>query len=160
MMPVPRWKVTLAGALNRLLPAIPFQSGLDVDHLSRDPHVVREYRDDPLVHSHLTPRLFSEASIAMGLVLQRSDRIRIPLMFILAGSDQIVSTPRSEAFARSLSARDVAIQVYPEAYHEVFNDLDRSLAISDLRDWIASRLAAAMPKRQQLSASALHRHPR
>jgi alpha-beta hydrolase superfamily lysophospholipase len=157
-MPVPRWKVTLAGALNRVLPAIPIHSRLNMDDLSRDPAVVREYHDDPLVHSFVTPRLFSEASIAMGLVLQRSDRIHVPLMFILAGGDRIVATPRSEAFARSLSARDVAIHVYPEAYHEVFNDLDRSLAITDLRNWIATRLATAMPKRQQFQASALHQH--
>ena len=156
--PVPRWKVTLAGVLNRMLPAIPIKSNIPPEHLSRDPAVVREYRDDPLVHSIVTPRLFSEASIAMGLVLQRSDRIRVPLMFALAGADRIVATPRSEAFARSLSARDVQIHVYEDSYHEVFNDLDRSLALNDLRSWIASRLAVAMPKRQQLAASALHRH--
>jgi alpha-beta hydrolase superfamily lysophospholipase len=157
-MPVPRWKVTLAGVLNRVLPAIPIKSNIPAEHLSRDPAIVREYRDDPLVHSSVTPRLFSEASIAMGLVLQRSDRIRVPLMFALAGADQVVATPRSEAFARSLSAKDVKIHVYEDSYHEIFNDLDRSLALNDLRTWIASRLAVSMPKRQQLAASALHRH--
>ncbi len=141
VLPVPRWKVTLSGALNRLLPALPFNSGLDAAHLSRDPAVVLAYRDDPLVHSRITPRLFSEASSAMGLALQRTDRIRVPLLFLLAGDDRIVSTQKSHAFARSLAAKSVSIHVYPDFFHEVLNEPARPEAVHDLRDWVASRTA-------------------
>ena len=155
-MPVPRWKMTLANALNRILPAVPFNSGLDIDKISRDPAIVQAYRDDPLVHSYVTPRLFSEVSAAMGLVLQRSDRIRIPLLFLLAGDDHLTSTQRSESFARSLAVRDVTIETYEKAYHEVLNEPDHSAALHDLRSWIATRLSSGMPKRQQSAAPPLH----
>ncbi|HSL71288.1 MAG TPA: alpha/beta hydrolase, partial [Longimicrobiales bacterium] len=155
-MPITRWKSTLGHALNRILPALPFESGLEPSHLSHDPAIVQAYRDDPLVHARITPRLFAETSQAMGLVFQRSERIHVPLFLLLAGDDRIVSTQRSQAFARSLAAKNVAVRVYANAYHEVLNEPVRAESLRDLRDWVAARLAASMPKRQHIPASALH----
>ena len=152
-MPVPRWKTLVASTLNKFAPAMPFDSGLRPEHLSHDHLVVEAYRDDPLVHSRITPRFFAEASTAMGLALHRSDRIRVPVLFMLAGNDKVVSLERSETFARSLSARDVTIRVYTQAYHEVLNEPDRARALHDLRDWIASHLT--LPDRQEKRAPRL-----
>jgi len=140
VMPVPRWKVVMSGVLNRFLPALPIDAAIDESLLSHDPRVVERYRDDPLVHGKITPRLFAEASIAMGLVMQRSDRIRMPLLLMLAGDDQVVDTRKSEAFARSLTTPDVTIRVLPDYYHEVLNDHDRGLAAREIRNWIFARL--------------------
>lgn len=138
-MPVPRWKVLAAGFLNRVLPALPMNAGIDAGYLSHDPVVVARYRDDPLVHGKITPRLFAEASTAMGLVMQKSDRIRIPLLLMLAGDDHIVDSNKSQAFAKSLTG-DVTIRVLPDYYHEVLNDHDRAIALHEIRDWILERL--------------------
>lgn len=143
-MGIPHWKIVAAGMLNKLLPALPMDAGINEQYLSHDPVVVTRYRDDPLVHGKITPRLFAEASMAMGLVMQRSDRIRIPILFILAGDDRIVDTRKSEAFARSLKIEDVSIRVLPDYYHEVLNDYDRNITLHAIRDWILARL----PERQ------------
>lgn len=136
---VARWKVLSAGVLNKVLPSLPIDAGIDPEYLCHDPVIVARYRDDPLVHGKITPRLFAEASASMGLVFHRSDRIRIPLLFLLAGDDQIVDTKKSEAFARSLSAPDVTIRVLPNYYHEVLNDFDRAHALKEVREWINGR---------------------
>ena len=136
---IPRWKILGAGVLNKLLPALPIDAGIDPDFLSHDPMVVSQYREDPLVHRKITPRLFMEASTAMGLVLSRSDRIKMPVLFLLAGDDMIVDTRKSEAFARSLAASDVTVHVLPNYYHEVLNDFDRAQAFKEIREWIAGR---------------------
>lgn len=138
-MDVPRWKVTLSSALTRVMPAVPFRNAIDPDVLSRDPEIVRAYRDDPLVHDRITPRLFTEASSAMGLVLQRSDRITAPLLFMLPGADRLVDTQRTLAFARSITGPDVSIRVYPGHYHELLNEPDRAAIVRDLRDWLVAR---------------------
>jgi alpha-beta hydrolase superfamily lysophospholipase len=78
----------------------------------------------------------------MGLAFQRSDRIRVPLLFLLAGDDRIVSTAQSQALARSLPTRNVAVHVYADSYHEVLNEPNRAEPMHDLRDWVASRLGA------------------
>jgi lysophospholipase len=138
-MDVPRWKVTAANALARVLPALPFRHGLRAEDLSRDAAVVRAYRDDPLVHGRITPKTFVEVSAAMGLALQRSDRIARPLLFLLPGADRAVDTARSERFARSIQADDVTIRVLPGAYHEPLNEPDRLQLHRQVRDWIMAR---------------------
>ena len=137
---IPRWKVLGAGVLNKLLPSLPIDAGIDPEYISHDPGVVTRYREDPLVHGKITPRLFMEASAAMGLVLHRSDRINIPLLFLLAGDDQLVDTRKSENFARSLSASDVTIRVMPGYYHEVLNDFGSAQALQEIRTWITGRV--------------------
>lgn len=149
--PVAHWKVLMSGVLNRLLPSLPIDAGVDASHLSHDPLVVARYRDDPLVHGKITPRLFAEASTAMGLAMQRSDRIRIPVLIVLAGDDRIVDTRQSERFARSLIATDVTIRVFPDYYHEVLNDHDRTVAVREIRNW----LFAHLPLRQNVVAGNL-----
>ncbi|MGH7459424.1 MAG: serine aminopeptidase domain-containing protein, partial [Longimicrobiales bacterium] len=74
---------------------------------------------------------------------RRSERIRVPLLFLLAGADHIVDTDKSHAFARSLSARNVSVHVYPGFYHEVLREPGHSEPLHDLRDWVASRVPQA-----------------
>jgi alpha-beta hydrolase superfamily lysophospholipase len=138
-MPVPRWKITLANALTRVLPALPFRSNLDPEHLSRDPSIVAAYRADPLVHSTITPRLFVEVSHAMRTVTEQSDRIRTPLLFLLGGDDPIVQTSHSETFAQSMRDVDVTARVYPGHLHELLQELDRPRIFRQIRDWIVAR---------------------
>jgi alpha-beta hydrolase superfamily lysophospholipase len=139
-MPVPRWKVAAASLLNRLLPALPLRHGIEPDHLTHDTEVVERYRGDPLVHGYITPRTFAEASAAMGLVLQRSDRISEPLLFLLGGDDRIVDTGRSLHFARAITGRDVTVKVCAGQYHEVHNEIDRPAIHREIREWIMARV--------------------
>ena len=137
---IPRWKTTLAGVFTRLLPAVPISNGIDPKALSRDPDVVRAYQEDPLVHDRITPRLFTEASSAMGAVQRRGDRIHTPLLVMVPDGDRVVDSQRTLAFARSLPAGDVTIRVYPGHYHELLNEPDRATTIRELRDWLSARL--------------------
>lgn len=146
-LPVPRWKVTLANALGRVLPSLPFRARINADALSRDPDVVRAYREDPLVHDVITPRLFSEVSHAMGLVTQRSDRLSVPLLVLLPGADRIVDSERTLAFTRHLPPSAVTVKVYPGHYHELLNEPDRLAILRDARAWIEERLESFAVRR-------------
>lgn len=139
-MPVPRWKATAAAALARVLPALPLSNGLKPEHLSHDRRVAEDYRADPLVHDRITPRLFLEASAAMGLVLQHADRVTAPLLFLVPESDRIVDAQRSLQFARQLPTHLTTIRSYPGMYHEVLNEVDAQLVVRDIRHWIAARI--------------------
>jgi len=140
-MEVPRWKATLSSAFSKILPALPFASGLKPVDLTRDSDIVEAYASDPLVHDIITPRLFVEASAAMGQALQRSDRMQEPILFLLAGDDRIVNTDRSLRFAKQItSVRDVTIRVYAGHFHELLNEIDRVAIMREIRDWIAARI--------------------
>ena len=139
-MPVPRWKATLANMLARALPTMPMHTRLDTTLLTRDTDIVEQYRDDPLVHDYITPRLFTEISTAMGLALQRSDRLQEPLLILVPTGDRLVVADRTLNFARSITSTDVTVKTYPGHYHELLNELDRFAIYRQIRDWIAARL--------------------
>jgi alpha-beta hydrolase superfamily lysophospholipase len=139
-MPVPRWKIALAAILTRLLPALQFRTGLVPEHLSRDPEVVRAYRADPLVHSRITARTFTEVSAAMGLAVECGHRIARPLLFVLGGADRIVDAAAAAAFARALPAGDVTVDIRDGHFHEPLNELHREQVHRSIRDWLVARL--------------------
>jgi len=140
-MPIPRWKVTTAAAIARVLPALPMSNRIDAGDLSHDAAVVESYRTDPLVHGRITPRLFVEASAAMGLVLQRADRLASPLLFLIPAADRIVDAQLSIQFARQLPSSLTTIKLYPGMYHEPLNEVDRQVVLRDIRDWVAARIS-------------------
>lgn len=137
---VPQWKVALAQVLTRIAPSLPLRANVPAEYLSHDPVVVEAYGSDPLVHDRITPRMFTEISSAMGLVFQRADRIGVPLLFLLPGGDRITDTERTRALARSIQQVEVTVRLFPEGYHELFNEVDRSLVLSEVRAWLAGRL--------------------
>jgi lysophospholipase len=139
-MEVPRWKSLLAPLMAKLAPALPMGHGLNPDHLSRDPAVAAAYRNDPLTQPSITPRTFAEVSHAMGQALQRSDRIRSPLLFLMGDADRIVDTDRALRFARSLTTADVTVRVRPGAYHELLHETDRELVYREIREWLMARV--------------------
>lgn len=139
-LPLGRLQAAAANLLAGVLPALPFPSGIRPEDLTRDPAVIEAYDDDPLVHRRITPRLFVEASAAMGLALQRSDRISEPVLFLLAGADRIVQTDRTIAFAQSMTASDIEVRVYPDAHHELLHELERLRAYREIADWLSARL--------------------
>jgi lysophospholipase len=138
-MPVPRWKRFAAGVLRRVSPALPIKHGMNSSHLSRDADAVRAYDADPLVHGSITPRAFAEISAAMDLVLERSEQLTLPLLFLLAGDDRIVDTGRTLAFTRALPGPDVSVDVYADHYHELLHEAERQRAYRQIGAWILSR---------------------
>ena len=139
-VPVPRWQVLAATVLNRILPAFPFPFRLDPALLTHDQERAADYENDPKIHSTITPRLFTETSTAIETALRRGDRIRMPVLFLLAGEDRVVDTARSLAFARSLPSNDISVEVLERQYHEVLQERDRSTAMADILDWIQGHL--------------------
>lgn len=139
-MPVPRLKAALAPLLARFLPALPLRTGLRAVDLSRDPHIVAAYRDDPLVHGRITPATFAAVTSAMHTVQQRHDRVRLPLLLLLGGADRVVDTATSEAFGRTLPGPDVTIAVLPDHYHELLNETDRALTYDTVGGWLRDRI--------------------
>jgi alpha-beta hydrolase superfamily lysophospholipase len=143
-MPVPRWKRVLAMAVGEVLPALPVATGLDVAHLSTDPAVGQAAKSDPLYHRVMTPRAYREVVAAQAAVTAEGDHIRVPVLFLLAGDDRIVSRPVAERFARGLSG-DVTVRVYDGFYHEVFNEPHRARVFRDVEAWLDRILAGAAP---------------
>jgi alpha-beta hydrolase superfamily lysophospholipase len=139
-VPVPRWKDLLATVLDRALPAFPLRVRFDTAALTSDSERANEYRDDPAIHSTLTPRMFTATSSAIHMALQRGDRIDVPVHILFAADDRVIDSERSRAFSRSLPSDMVTVRVLDGVRHEMLHDRRRGAVMAEIRDWIAAHV--------------------
>jgi lysophospholipase len=134
-----RWKVALSGVLSKLLPRVPIPNEIDPAELSSDPAYVRSYREDPLVHAKITPRLYTEMVRAMADAVAERDRLALPLLFLVPGADSIVREEETLRFAEGL-AGNVTVRRYPGFRHESLNEAERARPLADLVEWMEARI--------------------
>src|ERR1019366_1531680 len=87
--------VMLARILSRYRPTFAFTLGIDDEALSRDPNVVKAYREDPLVHRKVTARWGTETLAAIDRVRARAGEIQLPLLILHGESVPINSVDGS-----------------------------------------------------------------
>jgi alpha-beta hydrolase superfamily lysophospholipase len=126
----------LVGLLAVVLPGLPLPNGLRASWISRDPAVVRRYREDPLVHGSVTPQLVQFIVNAGDLVLRRAARWRTPTLLMWAGADRCVAPAGSATFARLAPGAVVTAREYPPLFHEIFNEPERQAVIEQLTTWL------------------------
>jgi Lysophospholipase len=138
--------IFLARLLSRYRPTTSFDLGLDDNMISRDPDVVKAYREDPLVHRRVTARWGTESLAAIDRVRARAGEIRMPLLVLHGGADQINSADGSRELFEKASSTDKKLIIYPGGYHEPHNDLDRERVASDVIDWLTEHLGQVTPR--------------
>ncbi len=86
-----------------------------------------------------TPLLFA----AMGHIQNEANKISLPL-FLLHGGKDLMAAPDSSRFLyENIGSKDKSLQIYPELYHEIFNEPERNEVFADLLDWCDRHLSLA-----------------
>ncbi len=126
-------------------PFEPARTGFD--WLSRDKQQVDKYIADPYCGFPLTGSAYRDFFRLLG-DLTHADRLKamskhMPVRFISGESDPVgglgkgVKTVASQFEAAGM--KDVSVRLYPDARHELINELNRDEVIRDLADWIIDR---------------------
>jgi acylglycerol lipase len=136
--PVPSWKVTLGKVASRVLPTLTLDTELDARHISRDPLVVAAYISDPLVHSKMSARFYTEWQAANEEVLARAPEIKVPFLATHGSGDQIIDSTATEELDRRATVPGHKLIVYPGSYHEPYNDTGKERVFGDLAAWLTS----------------------
>jgi alpha-beta hydrolase superfamily lysophospholipase len=133
---------TAASALLALdeIPDVP----LDITTLSRDPAVGETYAADPLVWHGPFKRTTLEAmdrglaAIAAGTALGD-----LPLLWIHGEDDQLVPIEGTRAGIERLRGPRFTERTYPQARHELFNELNADEVIGEVTAFIRAHVAGA-----------------
>ncbi|AHC23346.1 MULTISPECIES: alpha/beta hydrolase [Mycobacteriaceae] len=132
--------IGVAKVLGSLLPGLPVEN-LPADAVSRDPEVVAAYEADPMVHHGKLPAGIAKALIGVGETMpRRAAVLTAPLLVVHGGQDSLIPVAGSELLVDRVGSADVNLKVYPELYHEVFNEPERAVVLDDVTSWIATRL--------------------
>ena len=134
---VPGWKLTLGRVASRAMPGLALDTELNPEHISREPAVVAAYRADPLVHGKMSARFYTEWQAANREILDRAAEIRTPFLATHGSGDQIIDPSGTEELYRRATVEGRKLIIYPDAYHEPYNDRGSERVFADLAAWLA-----------------------
>lgn len=133
---VPAWKLKLGAAASRIAPKLAMSNEVDPGAVSRIPEVVEAYRTDPLVHSKISSRMFTEWQGATGEILSQAGEIKVPFLILAGTADALIDPEGSRALHEKAPALS-ELHLLEGRYHEPFNDLDSDEVFRLIAGWLA-----------------------
>lgn len=135
----PWWRDPAASVLARVAPTVALPNGIDPEHLSHDPVAVEAYRNDPLIHDRITPRLYSEMRRAMRKASGEAARVAVPVLLLSPGDDRVVDSKAAREIAIRF-AGEQTIEEYPRMFHELLQEPEGKDILRFIVDWITARV--------------------
>ena len=130
----------VANVLGKIMPGLPVEE-LPTDAVSRDPAVVAAYNADPMVHHGKLPAGIGKALLSVGETMpRRAAALTAPLLVVHGEQDKLVPVAGSHHLMECVASEDAHLKVYPELYHEVFNEPERAVVLDDVASWIEAKL--------------------
>lgn len=121
----------------RWLGWLPKKTNFADDQLARIKSVEEDYISDPLNLKKFYFSLAGNMFVGGVRFLNRHiNQFDAPVLFMHGGTDKIVPVEFSERIYNLVPTKDKKLCIYPESYHEIFNDLDREKAFTDLIKWL------------------------
>lgn len=145
---VSKARLILGHLLSRVWPRFTLSTGMNLSSASRDEKVLAAYAQDKLRHSLGTARMATEFFATTAWVHTHAAEWRSPLLILHGGGDRVTLPEGGEIFYQHVTYEDKLRIVYPEAYHELQNDLNYQEVLADLEDWLERHLS---PKTVQLA---------
>jgi len=110
---------------------------LDLETISRDPEVVRAYRDDPLNYlGKMTARTGTELMLTATAMPARLERLTLPLFVLHGGADRLVPPAATDLVRRHAGSADLTVKIYEGLYHEPHNEPERDQVLADIVSWL------------------------
>lgn len=131
----PAFKIALGKITNQLCPAFSQKSGLDTKVLSHNPEVVHAYENDPLVHDHISARMFISIYQAGKWALEHASEFSLPLLLMHGGEDKIISVEASREFVNRITKK-CTLKIWDGLYHEIHNEPEKEEVFKFLIDWL------------------------
>jgi alpha-beta hydrolase superfamily lysophospholipase len=114
---------------------------LDAGGVSRDPAVVANYVNDPLVnHGKMSARMVAELFKCMHRIQAEAGAITLPMLLLHGGGDVMAAPEGSRFLYDHISSVDKTLEIYPGLYHEIFNEPEREAIYAGMLDWCDRRL--------------------
>lgn len=117
-----------------------------LEWLSRDASVWETFRADPLTFEETLQDRFGVFDTLRLAGVPRRDLGRDLPVLLIVGADDSVGGPRAvnalaRIYRRWSKLSDVTVRVYPDARHELFNELERDAVIAETIAWLDERFA-------------------
>ncbi|MFN4899077.1 MAG: lysophospholipase [Burkholderiales bacterium] len=126
--------------LPALLPNVRVDNGVKSQWLARDERVVKEYKNDHLVHRKISARLASWILRTGEKVVREAESWQVPTLLLYSGNDKLVRSKSSDLFSEKAPSHLVEAHCFKEMYHEILNDPEKEKVFTILNQWLAANL--------------------
>jgi acylglycerol lipase len=121
------------------------------EDFSRDPNVVQQMNDDPLIAHEVQPTQTVAALVHADERLKKEfPLITLPLLVLHGTSDKATKPSGSQFFYDHAGSADKKLKLYEGHFHDLLNDIGKEAVMADIRSWIDARL----PARAEMKTSA------
>jgi alpha-beta hydrolase superfamily lysophospholipase len=135
--------------MNRVIASVMPRLGvlrMDASGISRDPQVISDYENDPLVYrGKATAGLVTALFSAMKRVVENATSIRLPMLIMHGSVDSLTAVEGSKLLHDSISSEDKKIVIYDGLYHEILNEPERKNVMADILRWLETRIGDYSP---------------
>jgi alpha-beta hydrolase superfamily lysophospholipase len=117
-----------------------------------DPDARQRFLDDPLcVHEALPAAYLIAMEDASDRIIDGLSNVRVPVLVLHGGQDNLVQIDSSELLMRNISSTDKIMRSYDKMSHELMHDTGHEEVWADISGWLDARVkrAAAAAKAQQ-----------
>lgn len=129
-------KVMLAKALGVMTPTVTIASGLNAEHISRDPQVVKAYINDPLVHDKMTLGFGRAALQVTSSIFEQVGQLSVPMLLAYCSGDKLTYPRGSEEFASLAPKGLVTLKKFEGLYHEPHNEPEKADVFKTYIAWL------------------------
>ncbi|TVQ15741.1 MAG: alpha/beta hydrolase [Balneolaceae bacterium] len=116
---------------------------LETEAISRDPDVVRNYLNDPLVY---TGRVRAKMAVHFSKINTEMpglfSKIELPLWVGHGTLDRITSPEGSKMLYRLAQSQDKTLKLFDGLFHEIMNEPEKDMVLGEISFWIKRHLEA------------------
>jgi len=129
--------------LNIFTPRMEVACGISPESRTHDQEEISLCAADTLIHNIITPRLLTEIIKNGDYCIDRAADIRMPLLVVHGGGDQVVPVKTSETLVEKSLSDDKQLLIIPDLFHEIMNETPRERAkvLSSIAGWIAGHVS-------------------
>jgi acylglycerol lipase len=108
---------------------------------SRDPQVVAAMDADPLIDHETQPtKTLAEMVRADERLRKEFPIITLPVLILHGTADKATKPSGSQLFFDTAGSNDKSLKMYNGMFHDLLNDVDKEVVMSDITRWIDARL--------------------
>ncbi len=142
---VPKPKLLIGQLLSTCLPHFSLTTGLPKRLATRNQAALVADLPDPLRHERGSARLVTEFFSTVAWLNHHASELRVPLLLLHGMADQVTSPESSRAFFQQVLLLDKEHHEYPDADHDLYDDLDHLMMFKDVEGWLDHHVAVPQP---------------
>lgn len=143
LTPVRKLLNGMSGMMDHIFPKLESPHGVTNEMMFREPEILAERRTDRFFFEKITVHLFRQMLIGIREAFADVNRLTKPMLFLVAGDEQVVERAATDRFWAKVPAADKTYKLFPAARHELHSDLGRAEVLGTLIGWVEVQLRQA-----------------